>query len=308
LKEKVTHILSTQNFTGMKVVEDAPMAEYTSYKVGGPADFLIFPESIAQLQQLIIHLQEEAVPFFILGEGSNILVADAGIRGVVINLNKCAADIVKNSNDEIIVGAGLQLMEVVKYFEKQEIAGLENLSGIPGTVGGALIMNAGAFGREIGDLVKWVKVTDETGDMVKLLPEQIKFGYREAPGLKGKIIISALLKGKFSKGKKPELENSRIAHLQKRESKQPLNYGSCGSVFKRPPGNYAGALIEAAGLKGYRIGEAMVSEKHANFIVNLGHAKAADIYQLIMEIENKVCENSGIKLETEVKFIGEFSS
>ncbi|MCK5076748.1 MAG: UDP-N-acetylmuramate dehydrogenase [Calditrichia bacterium] len=306
MKEKIKNILEGNEFAGMEVLENAMMSDYTTYKIGGPADYLVFPEEAEQLHQLILKLRELVIPFFILGEGSNILVSDSGIKEVVISLKKCTAEIYYQNEDEIIAGAGTLLMDVVKYAEQQEISGLGCLSGIPGTVGGALIMNAGAFGGEIGDHVKWVQVIDEQNEIIKLWPEQIEFGYRRAPGLKNKIVLSVLLKEKYEPGIRKKLENSREEYLKKRENKQPLNYGSCGSVFKRPEGNYAGALIEQAGCKGLRIGNAMVAQKHANFILNMGQAKAMDVFQIIKEIRKRVYEKFGVELQPEVKFIGEF--
>ena len=306
MKEKIKNILEGNEFAGMEVLENAMMSDYTTYKIGGPADYLVFPEEAEQLHQLILKLRELVIPFFILGEGSNILVSDSGIKEVVISLKKCTAEIYYQNEDEIIAGAGTLLMDVVKYAEQQEISGLGCLSGIPGTVGGALIMNAGAFGGEIGDHVKWVQVIDEQNEIIKLWPEQIEFGYRRAPGLKNKIVLSVLLKEKYEPGIRKKLENFREEYLKKRKNKQPLNYGSCGSVFKRPEGNYAGALIEQAGCKGLRIGNAMVAQKHANFILNMGQAKAMDVFQIIKEIRKRVYEKFGVELQPEVKFIGEF--
>jgi len=306
VQNKILDILNQPVFTGMEIRENAEMAAYTTYRVGGPADFLVLPDQVEQLLELIKRLREGEIPFFVLGEGSNLLVSDTGIRGVVISLKKCTAVLTLKSRNEIQAGAGVLLLEVVKFAEQHDITGIASLAGIPGTVGGALVMNAGAFGSEIGDFVSKIEVINEHNELQVLLPEQVRFGYRSAPGFEGKIIISVIINGAYEAGAAVNLENQRDEYVNRREQKQPLNYGSCGSVFKRPQNNFAGALIEQAGCKGMKIGEAMVSPKHANFIVNLGGATASDIYRLIQQIKKRVYDNSGIKLETEVKFIGDF--
>ncbi len=295
-----------KKFSSLEIRKKEKLAPYTTYGIGGEADYFVLPDSVSQLSSLLTILNKSGVPVFVIGKGSNILVSDKGFRGVVISLEKCSGDLFLRSNNQILADAGLRLSDLVDFAEEHEIKGFDFLAGIPGTVGGALIMNAGAFGGEIGEKVQSVQVLNSLGEIEELFPATINFGYRSAPGFQDKIILSALLEGEWTPGKGEILKINKQEYLKKRKMKQPLEYGSCGSVFKRPPGNYAGTLIELAGCKGMSEGDAEVSFKHANFIINKGNAAAEDVFKLIVKVRHKVYKMFGIELQTEVKFIGEF--
>lgn len=301
-KLKIDRILN--DIPDLEVRKNEPLKQYSTYKIGGPADYFITPLKRESMIALLKTVIREQVPYFVIGKGSNVLFSDKGFKGVVISLEKAANQIIKKGEYRIYVGAGVLLQDLVEFAEEHAIDGFDYLSGIPGTVGGALIMNAGAFKGEIGERVKFVEVIDECGNLEIIFHDELGFGYRKTEGLVNKIVLGALVEGE--KGDRLTLKTNRISYLQRRQMKQPLEYGSCGSVFKRPPGNYAGTLIEKAGCKGMRIGDAMVSPKHANFIVNLGNATSDDVYQLIIKVRKIVYEKFGVLLEPEVKFVGNF--
>jgi UDP-N-acetylmuramate dehydrogenase len=303
-KAEIERILSSTEH--LVIHKDEPLKNHSTYKIGGPADYFVIPETRDALIELIRTIKKQGIPYFIVGKGSNVLFSDKGFRGVVISLEKAANQIIQKGSCKIYVGAGVLLQDLVTYAEEHEIEGFDYLSGIPGTVGGALIMNAGAFVGEIGDRVIWVDVIEENGNLEIIYHNEIGFGYRKARELENKIVLGALLEG--MKGQLEMLRENRMNYIQRRNQKQPLEFGSCGSVFKRPPGNYAGTLIEKAGCKGMRIGDAMVSTKHANFIVNLGNARASDVYELIKKVREIVYRKFGVLLEPEVKFVGEFEA
>lgn len=278
----------------MRIIKNEPLSNHTSYMTGGDAKLFLEPYTTQDLIEAIQYIKNEK--FFILGKGSNVLFSDNFFDGVVLslkNLNRYAFI----DGNMLVSGAGCLLDDIVKFSILNDLGGIEELSGIPGSVGGAVFMNAGAFDGEIKDVVNYVKIVDMSGKTILLKKNEINFKYRSS-GLDKKIVVEA---GFFlSKGanlyKREEI-------LSKRESKQPLDYPSCGSVFKRPKGNFAGTLIESCGLKGYRIGNAKVSEKHANFIVNLGGATSTDIYNIIQYVKDKVYKETGIMLEEEVKLV-----
>ncbi len=284
-----------------RVKLNEPLKYYTTYKVGGPAAALCFPASREELQDILALCHQEKVPVYILGSGSNVLVHDNGIERIVISLSDCCSEI-SHEDSTVYAGAGLLVSHLVEFCEAHDLSGLEFMSGIPGTVGGALRMNAGAFVGEIGDRVVFIDAMSYRGELLKIAGEEAGFGYRRADNLQDKVMLGCQLR--LSSGKRAELEQARQGYLTQRAAKQPLDYGSCGSVFKRPPGNYAGTLIEKAGLKGMRIGGAMVSPKHANFIINYDNATASDIYQLIREVQKVVYSKFEIWLELEVKLLG----
>lgn len=283
------------------VMLNEPLNKYTTYQVGGPASVICSPKSKEKLQEIIIYCKESDIPFFILGGGSNILVHDDGLDLIVIKLNECCSEITHTGN-LIYTGAGVTVSDLVRYCEEHELAGLDFMSGIPGTVGGALRMNAGAYVGEIGDRVTQVEAMSQDGQFLSIPAEEAGFGYRKADNLQDKILLGCYLK--LNKGDQTALAESRMGYLEKRLDKQPLNYGSCGSVFKRPPGHYAGSLIEKSGCKGMKIGGAMVSPKHANFIINYQNATARDIFQLIKKVQSIVYHKFQIWLELEVKLVG----
>ncbi len=284
-----------------RVLLDEPLKNYTTYRVGGPAAAICFPENHQELQEMLLHCHRQKAPIHVLGSGSNILVHDRGLEMIVFQLRRCCGEIAHT--DEVVrVGAGVLVSELVSYCEEHELAGIDFMAGIPGTVGGALRMNAGAFVGEIGQRVISIEAITSAGEHVTIRGEEAGFGYRRADHLQDKIILRCHLQ--LEKGERQELEKSRQHYLELRAARQPLEYGSCGSVFKRPPGQYAGTLIEQAGGKGMRIGGAMVSPKHANFIVNYEHATAQDIFELIQRVQQLVYQKFKVWLELEVKLVG----
>lgn len=280
-----------------------PMAQYTTFRVGGPADILVSPNSQEEVCTLLVAIQAEQVPCTILGNGSNVLVLDKGIRGVVLKLGNALNGLVIEGT-RIRVEAGVLLSRLATAAADAGLTGLEFASGIPGSLGGAILMNAGAYGGEIGNLVRTVTVVDPNGQVRNLDREQMDFRYRHSVVMEtGDIILSATLE---LAPDDPEAIHERIRDLtQKRITKQPLNFPSAGSTFKRPPGYFAAALIDQAGLRGYRVGDAQVSEKHTGFVVNRGHATASEILQLMDDVKTRVHAMSGVWLEPEVRILGE---
>ncbi len=289
------------NHYAERVKLNEPLKSYTTYKVGGPATALCVPANREELQDMLSLCHQRQVPVYILGSGSNILVHDDGIDMIVFKLNQCCPELSRDAQ-MVYAGAGVLVSKLVEFCEEQELAGLDFMSGIPGTVGGALRMNAGAFVGEIGDRVVFIDAMTYDGQIMRIKGEDAGFAYRRADKLQDKIMLGCQLQ--LIDGSRTELQKSRENYLTQRSARQPLDYGSCGSVFKRPPGNFAGTLIEQAGCKGLRIGGAMVSPKHANFIINYDKATARDIYQLIQEVQNIVYRRFDIWLELEVKLLG----
>jgi len=284
---------------------DEPVAPYTSYRIGGPAKLWIEPQTESEVVTILRTFNEINVPVVVIGRGSNILVSDRGIEGAVLHIGENLADI-KFQGDDATILAGTLLQDLIEAAVDRGLSGMEQLAGIPGGIGGALRMNAGAFGAEIELVARSVHGYRHDGSPFTLKREQIDFGYRKAPELKKHVITGARFH--FTPGERKSLKATMQEILARRTAKQPLEYPSCGSVFKRPPGNYAGQLIEAAGLKGARIGGAMVSPKHAGFIVNTGAASAADVHALIRRIETEVKQRFGVQLQREVRLIGAFAS
>lgn len=277
------------------------MKKHTTFKIGGPADVLVTPVSEEQIIACIALLRENNVPFYVVGNGSNLLVSDKGIRGVVIKLFRNFADIALEDT-RIKAKAGAPLFGLVGLAAKNGLSGLEFASGIPGTIGGAVLMNAGAYGSEMKDVVVETKYLDTEG-RVNTCREH-EFSYRDSIFQRnGGIILETHIA--LSKRPSDEIyaEMNRLSAL--RREKQPLNYPSAGSVFKRPPSYYAGKLISDAGLKGFSVGGAMVSEKHAGFVINTGTATCAEVCALLDTVRDRVFEKFGVMLQREVKFIGE---
>ena len=282
---------------------DEPIAPYTSYRIGGPAKLWIEPQSEAEVAAVLRTFYEVNSPVTVIGRGSNVLVADQGIDGAVLHIGENFSDIQFKGNEATIL-AGTLLQDLIEAAVDRGLSGMEQLAGIPGGIGGALRMNAGAFGAEIELVTRSVYGYRQDGSPFTLNREQIDFGYRKAPELHKRVITGARFQ--FTPGERKSLKATMQEILARRTAKQPLEYPSCGSVFKRPPGHYAGQLIEEAGLKGARIGDAMVSPKHAGFIVNTGAASAADVYALIRRIETEIKQRFGVQLEREVRLIGDF--
>ena len=281
-----------------------PMSRHTTFRIGGPADFYLCPHSTKEVQEIVEICKEEKLPYFVLGNGSNLLVSDKGYRGVVVQLWKNFSDItVKDCC--IQAKAGALLSKVATEALEAGLTGMEFASGIPGTIGGAAFMNAGAYGGEMKDIIKSVKVLDTQGEVRVLPKEELKMGYRTSiVKEKGYTVLSVELE--LSKGNREEIRNTMEDLKERRTSKQPLEMPSAGSTFKRPEGYFAGKLIMDSGLRGFSVGGAQVSEKHCGFVVNKGGATAMDVLNLIREVQRKVKEQFGVDLETEVRFLGEF--
>ncbi|CUS87715.1 UDP-N-acetylmuramate dehydrogenase [Candidatus Kryptobacter tengchongensis] len=282
-----------------KILINEPLAKYSTFKIGGPADLYIEPKDVDELLRLIRYLKEKDIDFVILGNGSNVLISDAGFRGAVINL-EAGLNFIRVEGECVIAGAGVKLAKFVDFCIENGFRGVEMLAGIPGTLGGAIVMNAGAYSGEISDYLIDVDVIRNL-ELIRLNKEDCGFGYRTS-GLTKDVIVQARFK--FPYGDVNEMRRVRREILIKRNQTQPVNFPNAGSIFKNPPGNYAGKLIEEAGLKGVQIGDAQISEKHANFIINKGNATASDVLELIKLIQDKVYEKFGIKLELEVRLIG----
>jgi UDP-N-acetylmuramate dehydrogenase len=280
-----------------------PLAPYTSYKIGGPTAVWIAPASEDGVGRVLRLIHRKEIPLFILGRGSNVLISDKGWDGVTLYLGKNLSGSTF-SHRKAHVLAGTLLFDLIRAAVEKGLAGMEQLAGIPGGIGGALRMNAGAFGREIESTTHRVSGFLPNGSAFFVTRDKIEFDYRRVPELEDVVITSAVFR--FEEAD-PHILSTRVDDiLSLRAKKQPLGYPSCGSVFKRPSGYYAGALIEEAGLKNERIGGALVSPKHAGFILNVANATAADVYTLIRLIEKKVSDRFGVRLEREVRLVGEF--
>ncbi len=282
---------------------DEPLKNHTSLRIGGPADVFCSPGNIEDLKKVVSISKKYNIPFWVIGNGTNLLILDSGIRGLVINLNKSFKKIV--FSDKIVkVGAGVSLVYLSKIALKREMSGLEFACNIPGTLGGAIINNAGFKGNCMADVVQNVTFLTGENKVEKTSKSNLNFNYRECNlECKSVIILEATLL--LKKGNKEEIELKIKENIQIRETKQPLHKLNAGSIFKNPPGYYAGELIEKVGAKGLSRGKAEVSLKHANFIVNNGGASAREILYLIEEIEKRVKKNFGIKLEREIEILGE---
>ena len=282
------------------VETDAPLARLTSFNIGGPAALLASPLDLADLRLALIFAREEGLPVHVLGGGSNTLVRDGGVRGLVIRPS--AFQELRRDGSTLRAGAGVRIGRLLAFCVTQGLSGLEVLSGVPGTVGGALWGNAGAWGGAIGDAVRDVEMVTGAGDFRVLARETIPFRYR-ASGLPRGAVVTA---GSFAltPGEPTEIRHRISGYLVQRNAKQPVRFRSAGSIFKNPPGDHAGRLVDAAGLKGRRIGNAMISKQHGNFIVNLGGATAADALALIRLAQERVRQASGVTLELEIQVIG----
>lgn len=276
-----------------------PLAKYTSFRIGGPADYYLEPVNRDDVVNLIRYIQREQVPFFIIGNGSNVLISDEGYRGAVINL-EAKVNRLEIQGDMVSAEAGVRTPRFVDFCIQRGFAGLEMLVGIPGTIGGAVIMNAGAHGGQISDYLVEVEIFRE-GQVMRVKKEEGGFTYRRS-GFTRDVVLSATFR--LPNGDKEELMRRRRQFLVQRGKTQPLNFPNSGSMFKNPPGTYAAKLIEEAGLKGLRKGDAQISELHANFFVNLGRAKAVDVLELMKIARRTVREKFNISLEPEVKLFG----
>lgn len=280
-----------------------PMKKHTSFRIGGPADFFIRPADIEELKQVIQCCKKESVPYYIIGNGSNLLVKDKGFRGCIIQIYDNFKG-VHIDGTKVTAQSGVLLSRLSNMILAESLTGFEFAHGIPGTLGGAVFMNAGAYGGEMKDVVQYATVMDVDGNVLQLTNEELELGYRTSIAQqKGYIVLEVVME--LQKGEYNAIK-ARISELtQQRTTKQPLNMPSAGSTFKRPPGHFAGKLIMDAGLRGFRVGGAQVSEKHCGFVVNTENATAKDVLDLIAEVQKKVKEQFGIQMEPEIRIIGE---
>lgn len=280
-----------------------PMSRHLTFRAGGPADYYVKP-SVSQLGEVIDLCRKWQMPFMVIGNGSNLLAGDLGVRGVVLELGRQAGAITVSGNT-VKAEAGAMLSAAAQQAAQQGLTGMEFASGIPGTIGGAVVMNAGAYGGEMKDIIKSVTVLTKEQERKELSVKELELGYRHSCILEqGYIVLEAVLE--LKQGKKEAIIQEMAKLREQRVTKQPLEYPSAGSTFKRPEGYFAGKLIQDSGLRGYQAGGAQVSEKHCGFVINKDHATAADIRRLIQEVQDKVEAQYGVRLEPEVKFIGEF--
>ena len=287
-----------------RVLVDEPMKRHTTFRIGGPADFFLLPSTVDEVRGILEICREEELPYFILGNGSNLLVSDKGYRGVIIQLYRNFSNISVEGN-EICASSGALLSQIAAAARNASLTGFEFAGGIPGTLGGAVFMNAGAYGGELKDVLKEAVVMTEQGEILTLPVEKLDMGYRTSRIKKaGYLVLEARLV--LEQGDMDKIRDITKDLTEKRVSKQPLEYPSAGSTFKRPEGYFAGKLIMDAGLRGYQVGDAQVSEKHCGFVINKGNATAADVLTLIGNVREKVQEQFGVTLEPEVKFLGEF--
>lgn len=289
-------------FPHISIKLNEPLSNYTYTKTGGNADIFVMPKTIEETQAIVSYCHQNNIPLTILGNGSNLIIKDGGIRGVIVHLDLLQS--IKRNNTQVIAMSGAKLIDTAKFALDESLSGLEFACGIPGSIGGALHMNAGAYGGEISDVLEAATVLTQAGELKKLKRSELKAAYRFSTIAEKKYIV---LEATFAL----QLDDKNTIQVKMdeltaaREAKQPLEYPSCGSVFKRPPGHFAGKLIQDSGLQGHIIGGAQVSLKHAGFIVNIGGATATDYMNLIAHVQKTVREKFDVELETEVKIIGE---
>ncbi len=299
VKQKFCQVLGKE-----QVLFEEPMKSHTTFRIGGPAEVFIMPKSVKQVQMAVKICQEEQIPYFILGNGSNLLVSDRGYRGVIIQMDRNMGEI-QVEGTEIQAAAGALLSSIAVAARRESLTGFEFAGGIPGTLGGAVVMNAGAYGGEIKDVLKEVTVMDGDGKIFTLPASELEMGYRTSIiKTAGYLVLSARIT--LSRGKEEDIKARTRELSEMRTQKQPLDYPSAGSTFKRPEGYFAGKLIMDSGLRGYSVGGAMVSEKHCGFVINKGNATAEDVVSLMKHVTEVVQEKYGVTLEPEVKFLGEF--
>lgn len=286
----------------MRIFEQEPLSAHTTFRIGGPALFYMIPENAEEIREGIRFARERELPLITIGRGSNMLFPDEGYRGVVMEIGSGMNQIEYCGAGKIRAQAGALLSAIASEAARHSLTGFEFAGGIPGTLGGAVVMNAGAYGGEIKDCIVSARVMDSAGNEFWLEREQLELGYRTSVIQKrGDLVLEAEFQ--FETGDSGEIRDRMKELSAKRRDKQPLEFASAGSTFKRPEGHFAGKLIEDAGLRGYRIGDAQVSEKHCGFVVNRGHATAKEVLAVICDVQKKVLESSGVKLEPEVKII-----
>lgn len=297
-------MIHIENFEG-SILENEPLSRHTTWKVGGPARHLVLPQDEKDVETAVDYALKNGMSYYILGGGSNVLIPDEGVEGLVIKmasgLNRIACVYHKKDDKGVYLGAGTTVKELMAFIIKAELSGLEFLAGIPASLGGLLKMNAGAWGQEILDLVEWINVLMPRKGLTTLGKKELKFGYRRLEMPEDWIIMGALLT--LKKSTRSAVQEKITANHKQRKEKQPLEMPSCGSVFKNPPGDFAGRIIEEIGMKGFQVGGAKISDKHANFIINAGNATAKDILTLIEVIKQKVWMKKNIMLEEEVVMV-----
>lgn len=290
--------------TEEQVKIEEPMKNHTTFRVGGPAAYFVMPRTAEEVAKVTELCAQENVPYYIVGNGSNLLVSDKGYDGVIIQIYKQMSQ-VEVKGREIYAQAGALLSMVAKRALDTELAGFEFAAGIPGTLGGACVMNAGAYGGEMKDVLKSVTVLDKDGNVKKLAKDELELGYRTSViAKKGYIVLDAVIE--LKEGKAEEIKALMDDLKERRITKQPLEYPSAGSTFKRPEGYFAGKLIQDADLRGFQVGGAQVSEKHCGFVINKDGATASDVIELMRQVSDKVYDKFGVRLEPEVKRLGEF--
>lgn len=299
IKQKFCMLLGEES-----VLADEPMSRHTTFRIGGPAEYFLIPKSFDQIKGILKICKEEKLPYFILGNGSNLLVSDEGYKGVIIQIYRNMCDVTVKGT-EIHASAGALLSSIAAAAKNASLTGFEFAGGIPGTLGGAVVMNAGAYGGEMKDVLKEVTVMTKEGEILTIPAGELQMGYRTS------IVKTAeyLVLGAVISLQEGDLEaiKARSRELtEMRTSKQPLDYPSAGSTFKRPEGYFAGKLIMDSGLRGYQVGGAQVSEKHCGFVINTGNATAKDVVTLMRDVVRIVEEKYGVTLEPEVKFLGDF--
>lgn len=295
MKDALIKILGEKN-----LLINEPIKNFTTFKIGGNADFIALPENIGQAVQVIKYLRNEKIKYVILGNGSNVLAHDEGYRGVVVCLSGLKG--LECEGTTLKIEAGVLLSKASKFALENSLSGMEEISGIPGSLGGAIYMNAGAYGKEIREVLESVTYLDEAGEIVTKNASEIKMLYRDTFFMESDtVVLSAILK--LEKGDYEAIKESMREVTHKRVSKQPLEFPSAGSTFKRPEGHFAGKLIEDSGLKGYTIGGAQVSKKHAGFVINIGNATYSDVIALTEHIKKTVKENYQVELELEVELL-----
>ncbi|MEQ8236307.1 MAG: UDP-N-acetylmuramate dehydrogenase [Syntrophomonadaceae bacterium] len=285
------------------VSRDEPMQSHTTFRIGGPADVLVTPSNIQELKTALKFCRDHDLPVFVFGAGSNLLVGDRGIRGVTIKIGTFLNQ-VRVENNRIYAQAGVGLGNLARQAALLSLSGLEFAEGIPGSLGGAVVMNAGAYGGEMSQIVTAVEAVSPTGEERTFQAAEIGFGYRESIFQhNGYLVTAAYLE--LHPGERSTINQTMLEYAKNRRAKQPLEFPSAGSVFRRPPGYFVGPMLEQLGLKGYRIGGAEVSQKHAGFIINTGSATARDVLDLIAHVKRVAKENLGVELETEIRVIGD---
>ena len=292
-------------FGNNRVLFDEPMSQHTTFRIGGPADVFVMPENYEQIREVLRLCKEEKLPFFVLGNGCNLLVSDSGYRGVIIQMDRNMEEICLDG-EEIHACAGALLSSVAVAARNASLTGFEFAGGIPGTIGGAAVMNAGAYGGELKDVLKEVTVMTREGEILTIPADKLEMGYRTSIiKTAGYLVLEAVIS--LKKGDEEKIRAVMKELSERRTEKQPLDYPSAGSTFKRPEGYFAGKLIMDSGLRGYRAGGAQVSEKHCGFVINAGGATAEDVRSLMDHVIRVVREKYGVTLEPEVKFLGDFN-